>query len=139
MYRLKSEASFDSAHFLAGYEGKCSNLHGHRWRIIAQIQAEELENTGQLRGMVLDFGDFKRVLAELADDYDHALIIETGSLKERTKEALLDENFRLIEVPFRPTAENFARLFFERLQEQGFDVYEVEVYETPNNCAVYRK
>lgn len=139
MYRLKSEASFDSAHFLAGYEGKCSNLHGHRWRIIAQIQAEELETAGQLCGMVLDFGDFKRVLAELADDYDHALIIETGSLKERTKEALLDENFRLIEVPFRPTAENFARLFFERLQEQGFDVYEVEVYETPNNCAVYRK
>ena len=139
MYRLKSEASFDSAHFLAGYEGKCRNLHGHRWRIIAQIRSMELEKAGQLRGMMLDFGDFRRVLGELADEYDHALIIETDSLKERTKEALLDENFRLIEMPFRPTAENFARLFFDRLQEQGFDVYEVEVYETPNNCAVYRK
>ena len=28
MYILKTEASFDSAHFLSGYDGKCSNLHG---------------------------------------------------------------------------------------------------------------
>ena len=31
MYILKTSASFDSAHFLAGYTGKCANLHGHRW------------------------------------------------------------------------------------------------------------
>jgi len=32
MYGLKTEASFDSAHFLTDYYGKCENLHGHRWR-----------------------------------------------------------------------------------------------------------
>ena len=37
MYILKTEASFDSAHFLAGYDGKCSNLHGHRWKIILEV------------------------------------------------------------------------------------------------------
>jgi 7-carboxy-7-deazaguanine synthase len=26
------EQSFNSAHFLAGYQGKCANIHGHRWR-----------------------------------------------------------------------------------------------------------
>ena len=42
MYILKTEASFDSAHFLAGYNGKCSNLHGHRWKIVLEVQTEEL-------------------------------------------------------------------------------------------------
>ena len=33
MYRLETNASFDSAHFLKGYQGKCSNIHGHRWKV----------------------------------------------------------------------------------------------------------
>lgn len=37
MYILETEQSFDSAHFLSGYKGKCSNLHGHRWRVVARI------------------------------------------------------------------------------------------------------
>lgn len=41
MYILKTEQSFDSAHFLAGYEGKCRNLHGHRWKIEAEVWADE--------------------------------------------------------------------------------------------------
>ena len=40
MYILKTEASFDSAHFLSGYDGKCSNLHGHRWRIFLEVQTD---------------------------------------------------------------------------------------------------
>ena len=60
MYQLTTEHSFDSAHFLAGYEGKCSNLHGHRWRIVMEAKAETLHEDGQLRGMVMDFGDTKR-------------------------------------------------------------------------------
>ena len=50
MYILKTEASFDSAHFLAGYNGKCSNLHGHRWKIVLEVQAEELKDDIQHKG-----------------------------------------------------------------------------------------
>jgi len=38
MYQLTTEHSFDSAHFLAGYDGKCGNLHGHRWRVLLTVQ-----------------------------------------------------------------------------------------------------
>ena len=31
MYYLKAEASFDAAYFLAHYQGKCHNIHGHHW------------------------------------------------------------------------------------------------------------
>ena len=59
MYQLTTHASFDSAHFLSGYEGKCSNIHGHRWKLEVTVQSETLEQTGQIRGMVVDFGQLK--------------------------------------------------------------------------------
>jgi 6-pyruvoyltetrahydropterin/6-carboxytetrahydropterin synthase len=137
MYIIKTEESFDSAHFLAGYDGKCSNLHGHRWRVLVEVCSDHLQDEGQLRGMVTDFGDIKQDLKELADSFDHALIYEQGTLREKTLQALQEEQFHLIEVPFRPTAENFAKHFFGLLREKGYRVKTVEVYETPNNCAIY--
>ena len=137
MYRLKTAAAFDSAHFLAGYNGKCANLHGHHWMIEVEAGQEHLQQTGEKRGMVIPFGDLKKTVRALADHYDHALIYEAGSLKAATLAALQDEQFRLIEVPYRPTAENFARAFFETLTAQGLPVLRVTVYETPDNCASY--
>lgn len=137
MYYLRTEASFDAAHFLKDYQGKCRNLHGHRWRVIAELQSEALREDPQQRGMVVDFGDLKRALKDACDHLDHCLIFETGSLKETTVRALEDEAFRMAEVPFRPTAENFARYFYDLLYKEGFGIRRVEVYETPNNCAAY--
>jgi len=139
MYTIRTEQSFDSAHFLAGYDGKCSNIHGHRWRVVAEVSAEELQTDGPFRGMVTDFGDIKRDLKEMADAHDHTFIYEKNSLKESTVQALEEEGFRLLEVPFRPTAENFAVYFFEHLEQKGYSVRSVEVYETPNNCARYER
>lgn len=139
MYILKTEQSFDSAHFLAGYQGKCSNLHGHRWRVVVEICAEQLVQEGQIRGMVTDFGDIKKDLKAITDFYDHALIIEEGSLKPDTVIALQEEGFRMIPVPFRPTAECFAECIYKQLKEAGYVMHAVSVYETPNNCAVYQE
>ena len=137
MYRLKTSAAFDSAHFLSGYNGKCANIHGHRWKIEVEIESAELITDGEKRGMIIDFGDLKKAVRSLADDFDHALIYESGSLRPATIEALNEEQFRLIEVPFRPTAENFACFFCGKLTAQGLPVTSVTVYETPDNCAVY--
>ena len=83
MYQLTTHASFDSAHFLSGYEGKCSNIHGHRWKLEVTVQNETLEQTGQMRGMIVDFGQLKDDIKKLADEFDHSLIIEDGTLKEK--------------------------------------------------------
>lgn len=140
MYYLTSEASFDGAHFLSGYDGKCSNLHGHRWRVILKIKSENLIPDGQQRGMVIDFGDVKKALKTETDFFDHTFIYEKGSLKDTTIAALNDENFLMREVEFRPTAENFTRYFYNLFTDKyGFDVDEVTVYETPNNLASYKQ
>ena len=137
MYQLTTHASFDSAHFLSGYEGKCRNLHGHRWKLEVTVSSENLAREGQIRGMIVDFGELKKDVKNLADEFDHCLIIEKGTLKEKTMEALTEEEFKIIQVDFRPTAENFARYFYERMQKAGYKVSLVKVYETPNNMAGY--
>ncbi len=139
MYFLTAEASFDGAHFLSGYEGKCSNLHGHRWRVILKIKADELQESGQQRGMVVDFSDVKKALKVETDYFDHTFIYERDTLKERTVDALNEEGFLMRIVDFRPTAENFSKYFYDKFAGYGFDVAEVTVYETPNNCASYSR
>ena len=139
MYGLKTEASFDSAHFLTDYYGKCENLHGHRWRMEVTLATDELQVEGTMRDMVLDFGVFKKAVRDLADELDHTFLVEEGSLAPETIAALEAEGFTLTVLPFRTTAENLARYAFDRLGDQGLPVAEVEVDETPNNRAFYRK
>ncbi len=139
MYSLSTEHSFDAAHFLAEYNGKCKNIHGHRWRVVVEVQSEELREDRQQREMCVDFSELKDDLREEVDFFDHMFIIEKGSLKQSTILVLEEEGFKMIEVGFRPTAENFARYFYEKMEEKDYDVAFVKVYETPNNCATYRK
>ena len=73
------------------------------------------------------------------EELDHCLIIETDSLKPKTLEALREEDFRIVELPFRPTAEQLSRYFYMQLKARSFPVYSVSVYETPNNCATYQE
>lgn len=137
MYTLTTNACFDSAHFLSGYEGKCSNIHGHRWKVEIEVGSDSLEAQGQNRGMIVDFSKLKEDLANIADALDHCFIYETGTLKSKTIEALEEENFKMIGVSFRPTAENFSKYFFDEMTSKGYRVIKSTVYETPNNCASY--
>lgn len=78
MFKLKSEVQFDMAHYLSGYNGKCSNIHGHRYRLIAKIGSETLHEYGQCRGMVDDFSNFKNALKNIEETFDHKLVIENN-------------------------------------------------------------
>ena len=129
MHLITSESSFDAAHFLTNYEGKCKNIHGHRWRVVVTIKGE-LTN-----GMLVDFGDFKKEIKDLCDYFDHSFIVEKGSLDKKLFD-LLNEQFVLRVVEFRTTAENFSKYIFEEMSKK-YSVKEVCVYETPNNCARY--
>lgn len=129
MHLITSESSFDAAHFLTNYEGKCKNIHGHRWRVVVTIKGE-LTN-----GMLVDFGDFKKDIKDLCDYFDHSFIVEKGSLDKKLFD-LLNKQFVLRVVEFRTTAENFSKYIFEEMSKK-YSVKEVCVYETTNNCARY--
>ena len=120
MYGLKTEWHFDSAHFLADYHGKCENLHGHRWRVVCYLRTDALGEAGTERDMVMDFG-----------------ALEEGTLAPATVAALEAEGFSLTVLPFRTTAENLARHICGELRDRGLPCAQVDVYETPLNCATY--
>ena len=100
MFGLKTEASFDSAHFLTDYYGKCENLHGHRWRIEVTLGTDELQDEGTMRDMVLDFGVFKKAVRDLADEFDHTFLVEEGSLAPETVAALREVGYGMYERRF---------------------------------------
>ena len=139
MYILKAEHSFDSAHFLSGYKGKCANIHGHRWKVEIEVQSELLVKGGQLDGMVTDFADLKKDVKSMVDYYDHVLIVQEGTMRDATLNCLKQDGFNLIEVNFRPTAENFSAFFFGLMKNKGYNVRRTTVYETPNNSATYEE
>lgn len=137
MYVIKTRSEFDSAHFLKDYEGKCANIHGHRWIVTVDVGSETIEESGPYRGMVVDFGKLKADLKEETEKLDHTLIMEKGSLSDVTKKAMESEGFRMVEVDFRPTAESFAKYFYELMSKKGYTVIRTRVYETPENVAEY--
>jgi len=66
--------TFESAHFLPDYVGKCRNFHGHSY--ILDIGISGLVN--ETSGMVVDFGMIKRMVNPIIEELDHHLLNEVG-------------------------------------------------------------
>ncbi len=67
MMRLTRSFSFEAAHFLTKYHGKCEHLHGHTYKLWITIEGEIQEN-----GMILDHGFLKKIVNErIIDKFDH--------------------------------------------------------------------
>lgn len=137
MFQIEAKKHFDSAHFLKGYQGACANLHGHRWVVKAQATVTDLEQEGEKRAMVMDFGDLKKSLEALVKPLDHQLIYEEGSLSPEFLSVLKQEGFSAVAIPIRPTAEALAEWFYEQLKQEIPCLSQVTVYETPDNSASY--
>ncbi|HQQ12325.1 MAG TPA: 6-carboxytetrahydropterin synthase, partial [Bacteroidales bacterium] len=61
--RITKEFKFEMAHALLGYDGPCRNVHGHSYELIVTVIGEPIAETGHVKlGMVMDFGDLKRIV-----------------------------------------------------------------------------
>jgi len=139
MFLLKSEIGMDIAHYLVGYDGKCQNIHGHRYRLIVKVKAEELQEHGQLRGMVDDFGNIKNALKVISDEFDHKLLLEDNDEGRKMAEFFEQNNFNfsIKMVSYRTTVEEMSRDIFRKIKNFGINIAEVEMYETPTNSCTY--
>ena len=132
MYRVSREIDFCYGHRLLNYEGKCRYLHGHNGRAVITIESPRLDD----RGMVLDFGDIKRIVSTWIDEnLDHRMILHRNDPVRPLLEKLGEPMYVL---DANPTAENIARLIFEFTRSQNFPVVEVRLWETPRCFATYR-
>lgn len=138
--RLESVAEIDSSHYLKDYDGKCANLHGHRWKI--KVVVEGFPEYLDKAGMLIDFGKIKDII----NAYDHALFVFEPDKEEleRVVKFFDSKGFKRIEIlPFNSTAENLAMYLAEdimfEMTEEGLkgNLVELSVWETPNNKVSY--
>jgi len=133
MYRVTREIEFCYGHRLLNYEGKCRHLHGHNGTAVISLEAPELDG----RGMLVDFGDIKRCVQRWVDEtLDHTMLLHRDDPLLPT---LQERGERVYVMDVNPTAENLARLIFDRADAAGLPVVEVVMWETPHCHAAYRK
>ena len=137
MTTVTKTVRFDAAHILTNHQGLCKNLHGHTYRV--DVSVAQADGAGG--DMVIDFKDLKRVATEtICDRFDHAFIYSTTSEGEREIAALVERHgMRTVALPFRSTAENLARMFYEDLLPKVPGLESVRVWETADSCAEYRR
>lgn len=131
MYTVTRELTFSYGHRLLNYEGKCARLHGHNGRLSVTLAASTLDAAG----MVVDFIDIKKALAQWIDEtLDHRMILHKD---DPAVGALRAVGESLQVVDFNPTAENIARFVHEHLRSAGMPVVQVSLQETENCSATY--
>ncbi len=120
MYQLFVEEHFDAAHYIRKYHGKCENLHGHRFKVVARLEATKLDESG----LAYDFAQLKRQLREVIARFDHACLNDV--------------------LPFdkiEPSCENIAATIYDALKSNFYQspvkLANVEVWESPTSGATY--
>ncbi|MDV2582938.1 6-carboxytetrahydropterin synthase QueD [Alkalibacillus haloalkaliphilus] len=122
---VSKEFTFDAAHHLHCYEGKCKNLHGHTYKVIFGVSGY-VDDTG----ILIDFGDIKKIWKEQIEIYlDHRYLNEM--------------------LPaMNTTAENMVVWIYEKMDEalqqdenryDGARVEFVRLFETPTSYAEARR
>jgi 6-pyruvoyltetrahydropterin/6-carboxytetrahydropterin synthase len=126
---ISKEFTFDSAHHLHCYEGKCQNLHGHTYRLQVIMSGQTDD-----RGITIDFSDVKRITKlYVIDRLDHQYLNEVLPLMNTTAEnmvvwiyeqiqaALLKEDtnssIRLEEIRLWETPTSFAAITRSMMEE----------------------
>jgi 6-pyruvoyltetrahydropterin/6-carboxytetrahydropterin synthase len=111
---LRKEYGFEAAHFLYNHPGKCRNLHGHSYKLFVSVEGTPQAETG----MIIDFDDLSKVVV--------AQVIEP-----------LDHHFLNDLIPLS-TAENISVWIWEQLKPLLPGLTQIEVFETTDNCVIYR-
>jgi 6-pyruvoyltetrahydropterin/6-carboxytetrahydropterin synthase len=131
---------FDAGHRLPNHASQCRNVHGHRYAIEITLTAELIGEAGAAdEGMVMDFGDIKRIAQDkLVNDWDHAFLV-CRSDKAMVEFLANIPSHKTVILDVVPTAENLARTAFGILEHAYRDRFgheltltRVRLYETPN-------
>lgn len=119
---MRVEARFEAAHFLREYRGISEPLHGHSYKVEADLAGEA--GGIDADAIAVDFVSAKRKLETLARRFNYTCINDVEPFNE-----------------INPTAENIAAWFHRELSkeiaEEGGVVVAVTVWEGPVNSVRY--
>jgi 6-pyruvoyltetrahydropterin/6-carboxytetrahydropterin synthase len=138
--RITKHFDFEAAHALHGYDGKCKNIHGHSYQLYVTIIGIPIaDNTNPKNGMVLDFGDLKKIVNnEIINIFDHSIVLNKNSEHLELAKKIADYSQRIVLVSYQPTSElmlfDFAKRIKNKLPKQ-VKLHSLKLYETNNSYA----
>ena len=120
VYLLKVMTELSAAHALRGYPGDCARIHGHNWKLEAEIKTRTLDEIG----IGVDFKEVKKAMREIADIIEHQYINEIPPFDK-----------------INPTAENISAWFYQNLapqiNDQNRKLISVTLWETDRASVRY--
>ena len=138
--RITKHFDFETAHALYGYDGKCKNIHGHSYQLYVTVIGIPISDANHAKnGMVLDFGDLKKIVkSEIVDIFDHATVLNQNSPHKELAEKIKPHSPKVILVDYQPTSENMLVDFAEKIRVRlpnPVTLHSLKLYETNNSYA----
>ncbi len=132
-FRIVKQIHFCYGHRLLDYNGRCAHPHGHNGLLEIELAGTKLDALG----MVLDFGEIKRVVEDFVDEHlDHRMLLRADDPLVAALRGAGEEPFLMNE---NPTAENIARLIYRAARERDLPVVAIRLWETHDAFAEYRE
>jgi 6-pyruvoyltetrahydropterin/6-carboxytetrahydropterin synthase len=120
MFVVSVEQSFDAAHSLRDYGGKCELMHGHTFKAAVTVKTVKLNNIG----LAYDFTVLKKHLGEVLSRFDHHNLNEVAPFDK-----------------INPSSENIAITIYNEVKPklaEGISLESVEVWESPTSHVTYK-
>lgn len=138
--RLTKEFAFEMAHTLTGYDGACSEIHGHSYRLFVTVIGEPGTDLRSPKyGMVMDFGVLKRIVnEEIVNRFDHSLVLREAPENTELVGVLKRYFGNVHAVDYQPTCENMVIRFAEAIRRRlpdGIDLHSLRLHETATSFA----
>lgn len=136
LLRITKKFSFEMAHAITGYPGKCSQIHGPSYKLRVTVIGKIADKDS---GMVIDFKMFKDMITDaIITPYDHKFVIEdTGKGRELAIQIeKMGQKVSLCSFP--PTTENLLLHFVDKIKTvlpEQLHLHSVLLQETDNSYA----
>ena len=138
--RITKQFTFETGHALYGYDGKCKNVHGHSYKLSVTVIGSPITDTSNVKlGMVIDFGDLKKIVKEdIEDVFDHATVFNKNTPHVELAKELEQRGHNVILVDYQPTSENMVIDFAQKIKTKlpdNIKLHSLKLQETETSYA----
>jgi 6-pyruvoyltetrahydropterin/6-carboxytetrahydropterin synthase len=138
--RITKRFNFETGHALYGYDGKCRNVHGHSYKLSVTVIGRPItDKTNVKLGMVIDFGDLKKIVKEeIVNQFDHATVFNKNTPHVELAQELTDRGHNVILADYQPTSENMVLDFADKIKARlpkNISLHSLKLQETDTSFA----
>ena len=138
--RITKQFSFETGHALYGYDGKCRNVHGHSYKLSVTVIGTPINDNNHVKyGMVIDFGDLKKIEKEdIVDVFDHATVFNKNTPHVELAKELQNRDHNVLLVDYQPTSEMMVIDFAEKIKKRlpnNIQLHSLKLQETATSYA----